>query len=211
MEERITQRDVLMVLLKNVNGKYHSDFRFVKGFLLKFSSSGLYYNDQTIIKTITDAAKQVDTSILSAKSMNDQLFKEFRIYEPFFAALKRRTATSYNDVCDSVSDLCNTFYEIREHGGYFGNKFVTKQIMTNFPITIQKANELQEMSLNLDNNFSVINTIKESNKCIDEIMDLTKKPVEEIKQNYERMNQEFSEFVQSFWNNLITNKNMHQL
>ena len=83
--------------------------------------------------------------------------------------------------------------------------------MTNFPITIQKANELQEMGLLVDDNFSVIKTIKESNKCIDEIRDLTKKPVEEIKHHYERMNQEFSEFVQSFWNNLITNKNMHQL
>ena len=52
-----------MTILKNINGVYHSNYKFIINFLLRFSSTGLYRNDKTVLNLIKSDANQMKNSL----------------------------------------------------------------------------------------------------------------------------------------------------
>lgn len=188
-----------MILLKNINGRYHSDYKFILKTILALSSSGLYRGEKEIIKTITNSVKAVDTSITKAQNANQMLIDYKACVNLPTSKLKKNASNSYIAVCNSTSDLYQTFYDIRENGSNFGKNLISREIMLAFLKILEKTEQLKKMTPMFDLGTSITKITSISSMYMGEIETFSKDSVKKIEEQYKEMNKNYSDFAHAFW------------
>lgn len=208
MEERITQRDVLMTILKNIDGRYNPKHKFINNFLLRFSSTGLYRNEESILKLINSDAEKMKKSFESVKQINLRMVL-FKLDKCTLMAIKESITPTYTNAINEASLFCNRFYDIRENGGSFGRELISKDIFKSI-IDIQKTGIiLEKASIRLLETTHIDVETKMNDYRIDTLIDTSNKIIESIEQNHKQMTAEFKKHMTLFHAGMLNQHNIH--
>lgn len=177
-----------MTILKNINGVYHSNYKFIINFLLRFSSTGLYRNDKTMLNLIKSDANQMKNSLEAIQGINSVSIS----YKS-----KHNTQKLLKNAVNEISLFCDRFYHIQENGGSFGKDLISKNIL-------KSVFEILKLNIALESG-------KETTKCLKEIINISNNIVEFVEQNHQKINTEYKNKMSLFYDGMFMNRTIHCL
>ncbi len=203
MEERIAKKDILMTLLKNINGRYHSDYKTIINFLLRFSSTGLYKKESNMLDLIKSDAEKMNTALVSAKQVNSNMILHKQ--DPvLLQGVKELVQPTYKTAIKETYAFCERFYDIREYGGSIGAELITQNVLK----TIQEIQKLcvvlEGASENLEKTHNITAVSRVNDFRMDIITNNSRTIIESTEQNYKKMLTEFKKQMGAFHTSLLT-------
>lgn len=197
-----------MIILKDINGRYHSDSKFVRGLIMGFSSTGLYRDEKTMLNLIRSDAMKIGVSFMPAQQVNsDMILHESDAIQ--LERVKKNIDPAYTTAIDGISLFCSRFYDIRKNGGSFGTE-LTKKEAIDLILEIQKlSNDIRTGSENLKTTLNIKTLSINNDLQLLTVLDKINYVINVIEKNYKTEIAEFKKYMFLFHTGLLNNQNFH--
>lgn len=183
-------------------GRYNSRFQFVNTFLLRFSPTGLYRDEDLMLTLIKSDFRQMDESLNLAKKLNSEYEKNPNINTKLSAAYK--TASS------DTSKFYLRLSDVHENGGSLGKNLVSTDTMGLFlPLLSSNQNIISVSNkLNVGGHIGLY-VIQMCSYYINDIKKIGQNIIDNVDKSHQGMSKQRSDYLCSFWSGL--NQNSHYL
>jgi hypothetical protein len=197
-----------MTVLRSINGRYNSDYKFIINFLLRFSSTGIYRNELSMLNLIKSESEQMKKAFNAAKQVNSELILN-KTNNAILPVIKERIVPAYGNAVDLTSLFCNRFFDIRENGGSFGKELIPTNVFKSISDIQNDGLILKLAATNLKEARHIEAELKINDFRIDVIINKSNTITESAEQNYNKMLEEFKNRMALLHDSLSTRQNMH--